>query len=170
MTQTKSLAAVFVGTLAYVLLSLFAGRDGMSAYRTLQEQKLDISGRTAAIQKIRDELTLERAALENDKDVMAAYARKLDYVGDGETLVKITGLRPYESKLYDTGTVLRRSPAPYLSERACKCCGLAFFALSLALFAIAGGGEKTMAARRKSEKRMKPIVAPRDGLAQNQPL
>ena len=149
MTRTKILSAVFTGTLVYVLLSIFAGRDGIIVYNRLQKQKRAISRQTALIQKINEELLLERTALEKDKDVIAAYARKLDYVSEGEKLVKITGLRPHEATLYDTGTVVRREPIAFMSERTCKACGIAFFALTLVLLALAGESDEGMARRKR---------------------
>ncbi|MGI0530653.1 FtsB family cell division protein [Treponema socranskii] len=151
MMRIKTLSAFFAGTLVYVLLSLFAGRDGIIAYDQLQRQKRAISRQTALIQKIHDELFLERTALEKDKDVIAAYARKLDYVSEGEKLVKITGLRPYEAALYDTGTVIRRVPIAFVSERTCKACGIAFFALTFALLSLVGERGEAMARRKKSQ-------------------
>mgnify|MGYP000845753895 CR=1 FL=1 len=151
MTLTKTLSAFFAGTLVYVLLSFFAGRDGIIVYNQLQKQKRVISRQTAIIQKIHDELSLERTALEKDKDVIAAYARKLDYVSEGEKLVKITGLKPYEAPLYDTGTVIRRAPIAFMSERTCKACGIAFFALIFVLLTLAGESGETMARRKKKQ-------------------
>ncbi|MBP3710701.1 MAG: septum formation initiator family protein [Treponema sp.] len=150
MTEIKSLIAVFVGTFVYVLLSLCVGRDGIVVYRELQAQKREISRQTAAIQKINSELYLERTALEKDKDVIAAYARKLDYVSDGEKLVKITGLRPHEVTLYDTGTILKRKPISFMSESACKMCGLAFFVLTFVLLSLAKLNSSTMARKIKA--------------------
>jgi cell division protein FtsB len=138
MTHTKCLIAVLLGTLVYTLLSLIAGRDGIWAYRQLAEQKREISTHAAAIQKINDELSLEQTALEKDRDVIAAYARKLDYVNPDEKLVKITGLRPCQTALYDTGTVMRRRTMTYMSESVCKAVGVIFFALSLLLMYMAG--------------------------------
>ena len=151
MTLTKTLSAFFAGTLVYVLLSFFAGRDGIIVYNQLQKQKRAISRQTSLIQKIHDELSLERTALEKDTDVIAAYARKLDYVSEGEKLVKITGLRPYEATLYDTGTVMRRTPIAFMSERTCKACGIAFFALTLVLLALTGESGEAMARKKKKQ-------------------
>ena len=151
MMRIKTLSAFFAGTLVYVLLSFFAGRDGIIAYDQLQKQKRVISRQTALIQKIHDELSLERTALEKDKDVIAAYARKLDYVSEGEKLVKITGLRPYEAALYDTGTVIRRVPITFVSERTCKACGIAFFALTFVFLSLVGESGDVMARRKKSQ-------------------
>lgn len=145
------LSAVFIGTFVYVLLSIFAGRDGIIVYNQLQKQKRAISRQTSLIQKIHDELSLERTALEKDTDVIAAYARKLDYVSEGEKLVKITGLRPYEATLYDTGTVMRRTPIAFMSERTCKACGIAFFALTLVLLALTGESGEAMARKKKKQ-------------------
>ncbi|MCK9169011.1 MAG: septum formation initiator family protein [Treponema sp.] len=119
------------------MLSFFVGRDGIWVYRQMQEQKRNISKRTASIQKINDELSLEYTALEKDKDVIAAYARKLDFVKTDEKLVKITGLRPSQTMLYDTGTVLKRNPVKYVSESACKAVGFAFFIVTLILMLLA---------------------------------
>ena len=73
------------------------------------------------------ELSLELAALQNDKAVIAAYARKLDYVSNDEKLVKITGLKPAQTTLYDTGTVLRHTEPEYLSEDVCKIVSIFIF-------------------------------------------
>ena len=104
MNRTKYLLSVLSGVLAYVLLSLSVGQNSLRCYKNLQEQKQLISLRTVEIQNINSELTLEHSALQNDKDVIAAYARKLDYVGEGEQLVKINGLKPAQNTLYDIGT------------------------------------------------------------------
>lgn len=126
MNRTKYLLTVLAGTLAYVLLSLSIGQNSINCYKDLQKQKQLISLRTAEIQNINSELTLEYSALLNDQNVIAAYARKLDYVSDGEKLVKITGLKPAQNTLYDTGKILRRTETVYVSENICKMLGLFF--------------------------------------------
>ena len=97
------------------------------------EQKKAIARQTEMIQNINNELTLEYSALLRDRDVIAAYARKLDYVGYGEKLVKVNGLKPAQTELYDIGTILRKKNFACLSERTCKLCGLTFFLLTLIL-------------------------------------
>ena len=101
----------------------------------MEEQKRIVSKQKAEIQSINSELNLELSALKNDKAVIAAYARKMDYVSDGEQLVKITGLKPYQNALYDTGTVVRHVEPEYVSEKLCKMCGLcaAMFVLLIML-------------------------------------
>ena len=37
---------------------------------------------------------------------------------------EITGLKPYQNELYDTGTVVRHEEPEYISERFCKVSGL----------------------------------------------
>lgn len=121
--------AACAGTLCYVLVSLFCGRDGLWATSQLQEQKRLVSSHTASIQKTTDELQLECLALEKDKDVIAAYARKLGYVGEGEKLVKISGLAAKETQIFDPGTVITYPPVKFLPEWICKTIGLIIFAL-----------------------------------------
>ncbi len=135
MKRAKYLTVVFVGTLVYVILSLSFGQNSLKCYSQMEEQKRIVSKQKAEIQSINSELNLELSALKNDKAVIAAYARKMDYVSDGEQLVKITGLKPYQNALYDTGTVVRHVEPEYVSEKLCKMCGLcaAMFVLLIML-------------------------------------
>lgn len=126
MNRSKYLLAILSATFVYVLLSLTVGQNSISCYKNLEEQKQKISLRTSEIQNINSELTLEYSALLNDKDVIAAYARKLDYVGEGEKLVKINGLKVYQNTLYDTGKILRHNDTVFLSEKYCKIIGILF--------------------------------------------
>ena len=98
MNRAKYLSAVFLGTFVYVLLSITFGQNSLRCYSQLEEQKRLISRQTTDIQNINSELSLELTALQSDRAVIAAYARKLDYVSDGEKLVKITGLKPYQTR------------------------------------------------------------------------
>ena len=134
MNRAKYLAAVFFGTFIYVLLSMTFGQNSLHCYNKLEEQKRLISRQTSDIQNINSELTLELAALQNDRAVIASYAHKLDYVSEGEKLVKITGLRPAQTTLYDTGTVLRHEEPEFISEKICKIVGLGFSLLFLLIF------------------------------------
>lgn len=131
--KIRILFSLFAGTLAYTVLSFVAGNNGVLVYNKLVEQKKAIARQTEVIQNINNELNLEYSALLRDKDVIAAYARKLDYVGDDEKLVKVKGLKPAQTELYDIGTILRKKNIPFISEKACKICGLVFFGLTLVL-------------------------------------
>ncbi len=120
MKRAKYILSVFCATLVYVLLSMTIGQNSFRCYNQMEEQKRILSKQTSDIQNINSELKLELTALQNDKAVIAAYARKLDYVSDDEKLVKITGLKPAQTTLYDTGTVIRHEEPEYLSEKYCK--------------------------------------------------
>ena len=78
-----------------MLISFLGGQNGLWAMRQLEEQRQEISINMAEIAKINEELELEYTALRNDMDVVAAYARRLGFVAEGETLVKVTGLPTY---------------------------------------------------------------------------
>ncbi|MCQ2573686.1 MAG: septum formation initiator family protein [Treponema sp.] len=134
MIHLKLLASALAGTVVYVTVSVFAGQNGINSYKQLENQKREISKQATMIQNINEELILEKNALSNDRDVIAAFARKLDYVKEGETLVKITGLKPFEHTLYDTGTVLRRKEVSYIPDDVCKLLGVVFFFMTLLLF------------------------------------
>lgn len=131
MNRAKYLMVILVGTLVYVFLSVTVGQNSIRCYNYMEEQKRLVSKRASDIQIINNELYQEYSALKNDKDVIAAYARKLDYVADDEKLVKITGLKPAQTTLYDTGSVLRHEVAGYLQEKYCKMAGLFISFLTL---------------------------------------
>lgn len=154
MNRTKYLITVFIGTFVYVLLSMTVGQNGFKCIKHMENEKRVISKQAADIQNINSELTLELKALENDKAVIAAYARKLDYVTDDEKLVKITGLKPAQTTLYDIGSVLRHKETSYLSEKICKILGLFFFAVSFVIMILYDVSKGNI----KSKKNVKPIV------------
>ncbi len=133
MKRAKYLTVLFVGTLVYVIMSLGFGQNSLKCYSQMEEQKRIVSKQKAEIQSINSELNLELSALKNDKAVIAAYARKMDYVTDGEQLVKITGLKQYQNALYDTGSVVRHEDPEYVSEKLCKLCA---FVAALAVLLI----------------------------------
>ena len=136
MNRAKYLAAIFFGTFVYVLLSMTFGQNSLHCYNKMEEQKRIISKQTTEIQNINSELSLELAALQNDRAVIASYAHKLDYVSDGEKLVKITGLRPAQTTLYDTGSVLRHEEPDFLPEKVCKIVGFGFALLFTIIFLL----------------------------------
>ncbi len=133
MNRAKYLVTVFLGTFVYVLLSMTFGQNSIHCFNQMEEQKRIISKQTSEIQNINSELTLELAALQSDRAVIAAYARKLDYVSEGEKLVKITGLKPAQTTLYDTGTVIRHEEPDYIPEKVCKIIGFFFAVLSFVI-------------------------------------
>lgn len=124
MIRYRFLVAACVGTLTYVLLSFFCGRDGLWANDQLQKQKQLLSANTAVIEKTNEELNLEKVALQKDMDVIAAYARRLGYVSEGEKLVKISGLTPHETQIFDAGTVLLHTDSLFVPEWFCKGMGV----------------------------------------------
>lgn len=128
MNRIKYFIAVFIGTFVYVLLSITVGRNSIKCINDMESQKRVISKQASDIQNIHSELELELKALQNDKAVIAAYARKLDYVSEDEKLIKITGLKPAQTTLYDTGTIIRHEDPEFLSEKYCKLIAI-FFAL-----------------------------------------
>lgn len=115
-----------MGTFIYVALSMTIGQNSIRCIKQMEEQKRIISKQTSDIQNIHSELELELTALKNDKAVIASYARKLDYVSENEKLIKITGLKPAQTTLYDTGSVIRHNKIDFLPEKYCKIIGLCF--------------------------------------------
>ncbi len=148
----RILAASFAGTLIYVLISITCGRDGLWADGQLREQKRLLSARTEEILKINNSLELEYTALKKDPDVIAAFARKLGYVRDGEKIVKINGLIPAEQFSFETGRPLKSNEPHSLPEWFCKITGiLMFFVVYLYLFLADFRGNAKFAKKKKSK-------------------
>ena len=129
MKRIRLLSAMLAGMCMYVLISLSGGRDGVLAARQLQEQKRILSSKTEEIQRLNDSLVLEFTALEKDADVIAAFARKLGYVKDGEKLVKINGLVTANDFVFDTGRPIKAAQPFSLPEWFCKLLGVIAFML-----------------------------------------
>ncbi|MBQ1983067.1 MAG: septum formation initiator family protein, partial [Spirochaetaceae bacterium] len=83
MRKNTILLSISIGTLVYVLISLFCGQNGLWAESQLASQKMDLCNNIAQIQKINDELSLEYTALMQDNEVISAHARRLGFVNDG---------------------------------------------------------------------------------------
>lgn len=133
MRHIKYLLPVVVCTFVYVLLSVMFGQNSIKCYSDMEYQKKIISKQTSKLQNINNELTLELTALQNDKDVIAAYARKLNYVKSDEKIVKINGLKPAQTTLYDTGSVIYHEKTIFLAEKYCKIIALFFCFLTFIL-------------------------------------
>ena len=139
------LEAFFAGTLFYTLMTFIGGSDGVWAQKQLQEQKQLLSSRTTDIEKTNDELSLEKIALQKDLDVIAAFAKKLGYVSEHEKLVKISGLAPHETHVFDPGTALLHEDAKAIPEWLCKASAFVIgvlFYLVLLLFDLQGSPHK----------------------------
>jgi cell division protein FtsB len=150
------LAAALAGTFVYVVVSLLGGRNGLWATSQLQEQKRIVGIHTAEIQKKHDRLVLEHNALLNDSDVIAAYARRLGYVNDGEKLVKINGLTPAVTEIYETGTVQKSQEPYFLPEWFCKIFGVCSGVLLLLVFLLKEY-QKSLYGKKRTETKVKGV-------------
>lgn len=155
MKRFRLLSALLAGTGMYVIISLSGGRDGVLAQLQLQEQKRILSSRTEEIQRINDSLALEYAALEKDADVIAAFARKLGYIKDGEKLVRINGLSSANDFIYDAGRPVKATAPFCLPEWFCKLLGVVAFALVYGLELLCDL-RRWLFARRASERKKEP--------------
>ncbi len=141
MIKCRVLVAAVVGTLFYVFISILCGRNSLWAESQLNEQKRRLSLHAANIEQIKEELMLEKVALEKDMDVIAAYARKLSYIREGEKIVKISGLAVHENQIYDPGSVLFHEDVKYFPEWFCKTVGLVFFLLAYCIMFLFDAGK-----------------------------
>ena len=133
MNNFKFLLSICVGMLFYVLISVFAGRDGVWAYNQLSEHKNVLSLNLEKVRKINETLKLDYVALDRDVGIITSRARELGYIYEGENLVKINGLQNEEASVYDTGAFVQMIEISYVSEKTCKLIGLIGFLLTLTL-------------------------------------
>ena len=157
MKRIKYLLTFFIGTLIYVFLSIFFGQNSIRCFNHLKEQKVVIENQVDELESINQELAMELNALKYDKAVIAAYARKLDYVSDGEKLVKITGMPKSPSRLYDAGIIIRHEETTYLSEISCKIIAVLFSLMTLVTIFLYDLNKGNIVFAGKKKK--KPVVA-----------
>jgi cell division protein FtsB len=138
MVKLKLLFALCVGTAVYVILSLIAGNDGLIATRQLELELTAMSVRSARLEALNTALQTETRALQQDPEVIAAYARRLGYAAPGEKLIKVQGRAPADTILLDPGVALARTPLTALSEWVCKLVGIIAAALTFVLLLLAG--------------------------------
>lgn len=131
MNNIKFLTSISIGILAYVLISIFAGTDGIWAYNQLNLQKNILSTNVDRITKINDTLILDQIALENDVGIITSKARELGFIYEGEKLIKINGISNNEKSFYDTGAAIVLEDISCVSEQSCKLIGFICFILSL---------------------------------------
>ena len=134
MKRMYFLISVSIGTLIYVLVSLFFGAGGLWAESRLIKQRNLLSENVREIQKINDELELEYTALLEDPEVIASYARNLGFVKEGEHIVRFTGGAKLPEKIYSTGSYYDIEKIQFIPEWICKVLGISVFALCLVLF------------------------------------
>jgi cell division protein FtsB len=138
MMKLKLLFALCAGTAVYVILSLVAGNDGLMATRQLEVELTAMSVRSARLEALNTALQTETRALQQDPEVIAAYARRLGYAAPGEKLIKVQGRTPTDAILRDPGAVLPRTPVTALSEWVCKLVGICVASLTFVLLLLAG--------------------------------
>lgn len=138
------LFSISIGTLVYILVSLFCGRNGLWAESQLAVQKINLCTNIANIQKINDELTLEYTALTQDSEVISAHARRLGFIKDGEHLVKISGIPPKTQKAYTVGKFYKIDEIQFVPEHICKILGVCVSLLTMFIcFFISLAGKKS---------------------------
>ena len=130
MRKNTILLSISIGTLVYVLISLFCGQNGLWAESQLASQKMNLCNNIAEIQKINDELSLEYTALTKDSEVISAHARRLGFVKDGEKIVKISGIPPITQKAFSVGKFYKRDNIQFIPDYICKIIGISVSLLS----------------------------------------
>jgi cell division protein FtsB len=138
MVKLKLLFSLCAGTAVYVALSLFAGNDGFLATRQLELELTAMSVRSARLEALNTALQTEALALQQDPEVIAAYARRLGYAAPGEKLIKVQGRAPTDAILRDPGAALPRTPVTAISEEVCKIVGIIVASFTFALLLLAG--------------------------------
>lgn len=136
MSRIKVLVAVFLGTLAYVFVSVGFGPESFWASQQLNEQKQIISVNLQHIQQVNENLTLEQKGLKVDPDVIAAYAKKLGYIYPDEKLIRLKGISSPTDFVPETGTPITIGKINFVPEWLCKLSGIFIFGCFMTIFAM----------------------------------
>lgn len=136
MSRLKVLAALFLGTLSYVIISIGFGPQGKWAQAQLREQKQLITANLQHIQQIHNNLTVEYQGLRVDPEVIAAKARVLGYKNADEMLVRISGYAPSIELVPETGVPLMIGKIDYIPEWLCKVSGVCIFCFFMVIFVM----------------------------------
>ncbi|MDR0910888.1 MAG: septum formation initiator family protein [Spirochaetaceae bacterium] len=98
---------LWLGALVYIILSLFNGPNGFSAYRQMQ-QEIDIQKENLShLQNLNVLLVGDMDALLYDQDAIAARARELGYGKLDENFIRIVGVPGSLQKTFNEGRVLK---------------------------------------------------------------
>ncbi len=147
MKRMYFLISASVGTLIYVLVSLFFGAGGLWAESQLVKQRNLLSANVREVQKINDDLELEYNSLLKDPEVIASYARRLGFVKDGEYIVRFTGGAKLPERVYSTGSYYEVEKIQFIPEWICKVLGISVFLLCLTLLVLLDLNERKVFTR-----------------------
>lgn len=129
---SKKIALSFYAALVvYCLLSVFFGRDGLIAYRQLEDRKAAMAANLSLLSVKRESLNADLESLKSDPERAALEARSLGYLRKGETEV-ILANRVEVAKSFDPGTVLPYAEIVGISDLAVKQIALGAFLAALA--------------------------------------
>ena len=129
MNRFHFLLSICCAVLVYVCISVLAGQEGIWAYNQLKAHKIFLSLHVEALQRLNRQLVSDDNALRSDSDVIAAYAKKMGFVRDGERLVKISGISETPAFVYDPGTRVMRPEIIFVPEWIAKSIAFLIFIL-----------------------------------------
>lgn len=75
----------------YLLLTLFIGERGVTAYTMLTDYRDDLSLHIEQLAELQQELAAAATRLQSDPEQIRIEARRMGYVGPSEGLIRITG-------------------------------------------------------------------------------
>ena len=121
--------SIAVSVAVYVCIGILWGREGLWAYNQLQKQKIILNMSAERLEDINMRLNAEYTALQKDTEIIAAYAKKMGFVRDGERLVKISGISETPAFVYDPGTRVMRPEIIFVPEWIAKSIAFLIFIL-----------------------------------------
>lgn len=127
MNRFHLLLSVFFAFLAYTIIVLLFGKAGLWAYSQLRNQKIEMSVHIVYLEDIHEQLAIDKSALEHDKDVIAAYAKKMGFIGVDEKLVKVNGMMPISDPVYVAGELYIKKEIIFVPEWIAKTVGFLIF-------------------------------------------
>ncbi|MCL2043503.1 MAG: septum formation initiator family protein [Treponema sp.] len=115
----------------YFLFSAILGQNGLYARKHLDAEVLQLTQNLNALERENEELLKIKDSLQNDRDALMVYMRKLGYGRDGEQFIRIMGQGIALNSDMLTGQVLYAANHDFVQDKTLKiiaiCIGLAVF-------------------------------------------
>ena len=117
MKLIKYLVPLWIGVLAYTVLSVCFGAKGLSAFSQLETELKKETANAGVLAAINRDLTEARDILHNDKTNYSVYARELGFAAPGESFIRIIGLGSPPKSIISPGQIVTPMAPDFIRER-----------------------------------------------------
>ena len=103
----RTAAAVYIAVISYLIINLFLGNGGITAYGELKNYRDKISANITELEAINKSLKADSERLINDSDEISVLARELNWYKSNEGIIVVNGYKNNNSG-YSMGRLMSR--------------------------------------------------------------